>query len=73
MPVRPDWIEIKRGWDLTATEGEIVALREMAATCETNVFIQPDRSGQQTETITTATATSTTTHCPRRRRNQLQP
>ncbi len=59
-----DWIEIKRGWDLTATEGEIVALQEMAATCETNVFIQPDRSGQQTETITTATTTSTTTPLP---------
>ena len=48
-----DWIEIKRSWDLTATVDEIVALREMAATCDINVFVQPTGAGQQAETITT--------------------
>ena len=50
------WIEIKRGWDLTATEEEISALREMAQTCETNVFVQSDGPGQQMEPTTTVTA-----------------
>ena len=51
-----DWIEIKLGWDLTATEEEVVALREMVETCETNVFVQPDGTGQQMEPTSTVTA-----------------
>ena len=51
-----DWIEIKRGWNLTATEEEIVALRDMAQTCESNVFVQPDGARQQAEPSSTVTA-----------------
>ena len=51
-----DWVEVKRDWDLTATEDEVVALREMVQTCETNVFVQPDEAGQRTEPTRTVTA-----------------
>ena len=42
-----DWIEIKRAWDLTATEEEFNALREMSGTCEANVFLQQEGSNGQ--------------------------
>ena len=38
-----DWIEIKRGWELTATPDEADALREMVESCEMQVFIQAKR------------------------------
>ena len=44
-----DWIQIKRAWDLTATEREASALREMAGTCETSVFIQQEAADGQPE------------------------
>ena len=51
-----DWIEIKRAWNLTATEEEFNALREMAGTCETNVFIQQDVQDGRPEPTTTIEA-----------------
>ncbi len=47
-----DWIEVKRAWELTATEKEFNALREMTGTCETNVFIQPEGSESQLKPAT---------------------
>ena len=51
-----DWIEIKRTWELTATEEEFNALREMAGTCETNVFIQQEGTDSQPEPAATIEA-----------------
>ena len=48
-----DWIEIKRAWNLSATEKEFNALREMAGTCDTNVFIQQEGQDGRTEPATT--------------------
>ncbi len=38
-----DWMAIKREWGLSVTEDEAEALREMADTCDANVFIQTRR------------------------------
>lgn len=54
-----DWIEIKRAWGLTATEEEFNALREMAGTCDTNVFIQQEGTdSQEGTTVPTPNATA---------------
>ncbi len=41
-----DWIAVKRKWELTTTEDEADALRQMVESCEINVFIQTTVAGQ---------------------------
>ncbi len=52
-----DWVEIKRAWDLFATKEEFNALREMAGTCETNVFIQQEGANGRTAGVPTPQGT----------------
>ena len=53
-----DWVTIKWEWELTATESEASALREMLDTCETRTFIQTIRREDVAEETPTPTATS---------------
>lgn len=53
-----DWIEIKRDWGLASTGDEFNALRRMAGTCETKVFLQQEgMSGETAPRVPTPQAT----------------
>lgn len=53
-----DWVAVKQEWDLTATQAEADALREMLATCEHASILQTTDAGAASEVTPSPTPTA---------------
>ena len=59
-----DWVTIKNNWELTVTESEYTALREMLATCPMPALLQRGGSGQPVNATAVPTSVPSATETP---------